>query len=671
MIERTDLPRPCERRDDVWVPLASGLRLAARLWRPVDSDERPVPAILEFLPYRRNDGTAVRDSTMHPYLAGHGYACLRVDMRGSGDSDGVLLDEYLPQEQDDAIEVIAWLARQPWCTGAVGMWGISWGGFNSLQVAARRPPELRAVISLCSTDDRYADDVHYRGGCLLAGDALPWASTMLASNAQPPDPRFVGDRWRDLWRERLDGSPPFIEEWLRHPTRDRYWRQGSVCEDFSAIEAPVYTVGGWEDGYTNAVPRLLEGLPGPRKGLIGPWAHAYPHFATPGPQIGFLQEALRFWDRWLLGRDTGVMQEPILRAWMREPGPLESGQIEVPGRWVAEPVWPPRGESRELFLSPGRLTRSASATRGLAVPTVLHHGGDSGAWCPYGAGEGAGDQRADDARCVCFDGEPVDQRVEILGFPELAVRVAADRPVAQVVARLCDVAPDGTSRRVSWGALNLSHREGHEHPRPLVPGQPYDVLVRLDATAWSLPPGHRWRLAIAPSYWPTLWPAPELVTLTLFTGPSSVLRLPVRSPRPGDAELTPFGPAEGTPVLQRELLREPSDGRRLVVDPATRRQTLESDRDSGRVRWVDLDLETERVERDAHSIVEGDPLSARVTSRRRIELARGSWRVAIETESVMTGDADRFVVSNLVRAWEGGAEVHRRERDFAAERRLV
>jgi putative CocE/NonD family hydrolase len=260
---RTNFPFIIREIENTWIPLSDGTRLATRIWLPVDAENNPVPALLEYLPYRKNDGTAIRDAIRHPYLAGHGYACVRVDMRGSGDSDGILYDEYLPREQDDALEVLAWIAAQPWCSGSIGMFGISWGGFNSLQIAARRPPELKAIITVCSTDDRYADDVHYIGGCVLAYDMLPWASIMLAYNATPPDPRFVGERWRDMWFERMEKSPPFVEAWLTHQRRDAYWQHGSVCEDFSAITIPVYAVGGWADGYPNAIPRLLAGLSGP------------------------------------------------------------------------------------------------------------------------------------------------------------------------------------------------------------------------------------------------------------------------------------------------------------------------------------------------------------------------------------------------------------------------
>ena len=197
---------------------------------------------------------------------------MRVDIRGSGDSDGLLTDEYTEQELQDALEVSRWIAAQPWCTGVVGMMGISWGGFNSLQVAALRPPALKAIISLCSTDDRYADDAHYMGGCLL-NENLHWGSILMAYNAYPPDPQLVGERWRRMWLERLEGATPFPALWMGHQRRDAFWRHGSVCEDYGQIACPVYAVGGWADGYSNAVPRLLEGLDGAAQGAdraLGP-----------------------------------------------------------------------------------------------------------------------------------------------------------------------------------------------------------------------------------------------------------------------------------------------------------------------------------------------------------------------------------------------------------------
>ncbi len=255
--------------ENVFIPMRDGAQLAARIWLPEEAEHTPMPAILEYIPYRKRDITRARDNANHAYLAGHGYVCIRVDMRGSGDSDGVLTDEYTQQEQEDAVDAIAWLAEQAWCDGKVGMFGISWGGFNSLQVAAKQPPALKAIISLCSSDDLYADNMHYMGGCLL-GDNLSEATVMFAFNTLPPDPQIVGDRWRDMWFDRMENSGLWLEPWLENQRRNAYWTTSSVCEYYSAVQCPVYAIGGWADGFTNTVLRLMQHLEVPRKGLIGP-----------------------------------------------------------------------------------------------------------------------------------------------------------------------------------------------------------------------------------------------------------------------------------------------------------------------------------------------------------------------------------------------------------------
>ncbi|MGH3115003.1 MAG: CocE/NonD family hydrolase, partial [Gaiellaceae bacterium] len=478
---------------------------------------------------------------------------------GTGDSDGVLTDEYTPQEQDDALEILDWIAAQPWCDGKLGMWGISWGGFNSLQIAARRPPGLGAIVTLCSSDDRYADDVHYRGGCVLALDMLHWASSMLTWNARPPDPRLYGEGWREAWLERLETLTPWIEHWLGHQRRDGYWQHGSVCEDYAAIECPVFAVGGFADGYTNAVPRLLAGLSVPRKGLVGPWAHAFPDDALPGPSIGFLQECVRWFDHWLKGAGNGVMDEPMLRVWMQDsvaPRP----QYELrPGRWVAEPAWPSPHVGSRVWELPLDGPRSL-----LGVQT---NGKEAGVWTSEGqSADLAGDQRPDDAVSLAFDSEPLAEPLEILGFPEVAVGLAVDRPSALVAVRLCDVFPDGTSALVTRGLLNLTHRESHEHPRPLEPGRRYEVRVPLDFTAYSFPAGHRLRVAVSPTYWPWAWPSPEPVMLALRAGR---LELPERAPRPEDSGLREFEEPEHSAPLRVEAVAAGPGGRSLRRDLAT------------------------------------------------------------------------------------------------------
>ncbi len=485
------------RTPNEWIVLDDGLRLASRLWRP-DTD-KAVPAILEYLPYRKGDSMAPRDEALGTWFAGHGYAYARVDIRGTGDSDGVITGEYTPQEHDDAMEVIAWLAAAQWCSGAVGMVGISWGGFNGLQIAARRAPALKAVISLCSTDDRYADDVHYKGGCVLACDSLPWATVMLAYNALPPDPETVGEGWKETWLRRLEETPPFITEWLAHQRRDDYWKHGSICEDLSAIECPVYMVGGWADGYTNAIPRTLAGLPDVRKGLIGPWSHAWPHVGAPGPRIDFLGEALRWWDRWLKDEPNGIEDEPLLRAWVQEPASAQELHVDRPGRWVSEPTWPPPSvTAHRLYLgNDGDLSEESSEPRELRHTGSQRHGLLAGVWCPYGRDtDFPPDQREEDALCLTFDTAPLDDRVELLGHPRLHLSFAVDRPLALVAARLCRVASDGSSTLISRGALNLTHRDGHERPQALEPGVRYEVELELDVLGQAVPSGDRIRLAI-------------------------------------------------------------------------------------------------------------------------------------------------------------------------------
>ena len=356
--------------ENVFITLEDGCRLAARIWLPEDASERPVPAVLEYIPYRKRDATAPRDQTMHPKVAAHGYACVRVDIRGNGDSEGLMLDEYLPQELADGAEVIAWLAAQPWCSGSVGMIGISWGGFKALQIAALRPPALAAVITVCSTDDRYADDIHYRGGCLLA-DNLAWSATMMAYSSRPPDPLVVGDAWRALWLERLEHMPFLAANWLAHQHRDAFWRHGSVAEDLSAIEVPVLAVGGWADPYSNAVFRLVAGLEVPASGLVGPWGHKYPQLGVPGPAMDFTAEMVAWWDRWLARRLDGEVP-PALRAYMLDGGDSRQEPDERPGFWVGEAAWPsPHIEPERLFLTrAGGLAPEpgAAGTRCLASP---------------------------------------------------------------------------------------------------------------------------------------------------------------------------------------------------------------------------------------------------------------------------------------------------------------
>lgn len=641
----TDFPRPIREIEHTWIPLTDGTKLAARIWLPEDAETNPVPAILEYLPYRKRTGTFARDALTHPYLAGHGYAGVRVDIRGSGESDGLLFDEYTIQEQNDALELIAWLAAQSWCTGAVGMMGISWGGFNALQVAARRPPALKAIITICSTDDRYRDDVHYMGGALLRA-GFGWAAFFFGAMCHPPDPALVGESWRATWLRRLENLPLFLEPWLRHQSRDSYWKHGSVCEDYAAIQCPVLAVGGWTDGYTNAIPRLLTHLPVPRKGLIGPWAHAWPHFALPGPQIGFLQEALRWWDHWLKNIDTGVMQEPMLRAWMTEsvtPAPYHD---ELPGRWIGETAWPPPGVvARRLYLTDAGLRTDETNLSPRPICSEQTVGKDCGSWCPFGAAhDQAGDQRQDDARSLIFETPPLDRRIEILGAPIVTLDVASDKPLANLAVRLCDVHPDGASLRVSYGILNLAYRDGYETPAVLLPGHRYRIRIQLNDAGSVFPASHRIRLAISTAYWPMMWPSPETATVTVFAG---TLDLPVRAPNAADALLPALPPPE-------TAAPEPT----TAVHPGVTR-----------IDRLGIELGAESAF-NAH-IEPDDPLSAVVEMRQSQTISRDAWRTRIDTALRMSCTRDAFVLRATMRAWDGDEEVCHRSWDSEIPREFV
>lgn len=648
----TEFPREIVEFPDMGIVMPDGCRLSARVWMPKDADKNPVPAILEYLPYGKRDYTVERDSLTHPYLAGHGYACVRVDIRGNGESEGIFEDEYSRQELQDATDVIAWLAAQPWCSGAVGMMGISWGGFNSLQVAALQPPALKAVISLCSTVDRYADDIHYKGGCLL-GENFGWASWMLSALTRPADPALAGDnRWRDVWVTRLEDRPFLASLWFLHQRRDAYWKRGSVCEDYAAIKAAVLAIGGWHDGYRNTISHLVANIEAPVKGIVGPWIHKYPHFAAPKPRIGFLQEALRWWDRWLKGIRTGVDDDPAYRAWLMDSVRPQRWHDERPGRWIAEPIWPSPNITIEetALIPPGSppVLISSPQTCGLA----------GGEYFPFTYGpELPGDQRPDDALSVCFDELPLMEPLDIVGAPELLVKVAANRPQANLAVRLCDVHPDGASELISYGVLNLTHRNSHEFPEWLVAGEIVTARVVLDQCAYRVPAGHRLRVAVSSAYWPMIWPSPEPVQLELA---AATLKLPVRPLAEGDE--VSFPPSEAAPS-RTESLRPASTERRIKYDEKTGFATLSIVDDSGDIRDLDHGLVHGSIAREEWTIHPDDPLSARCATHWSQTRSRGDWSVRTETWSSMHADRDNFHLTGRIEAYEGGALVF--TRDFA------
>ncbi|MFC9393241.1 CocE/NonD family hydrolase [Streptomyces sp. NPDC057027] len=653
---RTDFPYET-RHEDVRIPLPDGTLLYARVWRPL-TDE-PVPALLEYLPDRLTDGTAPRDWQRHPWYAGHGYASVRVDVRGHGNSEGLPGDAYDAVELADGVAVVNWLAGQEWCTGKVGMFGLGRGGVTALQVAALAPEPLKAVVAVCATDDRYDNDVHYMGGSVLGTGMHARAAAALASVARPPDPRYVGEEWRELWLKRLEAVEPPLHTWLAHQTRDAYWKHGSVREDYSAVRAAVLAVGGWHDPYRDTVLRLARHLPQDRvRAVLGPWCHQYPDRGLPpGPAIGFLQETLRWWDHHLMDAENDVMAEPLLRSWISDSHPPAPVYAELPGRWVADPAWP----------SP-HVTPVTYGLQGapVVVDSPQQTGLDAGRFLPSGDdADLPPDQRDEDARSACFD-FPVPEDggpVEILGRPSVSLALRTTAPTGQVIARLCDIAPDGSSTLVTRGALNLSARYGRDRAVEAQVGETESLVFELNGIGHAFAPGHRVRLAVSSTYWPWIWPQPDAAGFTLDPAGSN-LTLPVRA-RTQDA-VQWAEPEQSEPlgvVYPRTLdLEEPRPERVVVRDVAKGEWRLELDPRPGGTRVYPDGLEYTEDAAETYVIDESGPLSARTRSEWTVRLHRPepAWDVTIDTRSQISCDADDFLTENELVCKEGGEVVFHR-----------
>ena len=636
-----------------WIALPDGTRLAARLFLP---ETRPAPAVLEFLPYRRRDVTAARDEGTYPAYARAGIAGIRVDLRGTGDSEGTFDDEYSETELSDAEAVIAWIAEQPWCNGNVGMMGISWGGFNALQLAARRPPALKAVISVASTVDRFADDIHFKGGACMSSN-LYWATQMLGRAALPPDAAVVGEAWRDRWLERLETTPSLAAKWHREQARSPYWQHGSICEDFAAIEIPCLVIAGWADGYRNTPWKARAGMGDRVRALTGPWVHHYPHYGEPGPSADFVGESIAWWQGHLA--DGPKPDLPPHRIWLSEavrPGPRD----REPGRWIAIaqnpalethttlritadppclcfantlPEGPPEAAARRRPRAgsegPDGVSRKRTGRAPLLLKTPLRCGLDGGEYFTQAGRDLPGDQRADDALAASFDTAPLDTPLDIIGQPTLTLPVAIDAPQGTLIARLCDVHPDGGSHRITLGVLNLSHRDGSEQPSPMSPGVTETVTITLDATAYRLPKGHRLRLALSTNYFPLVLPPPTEVTATIDLAEAE-LRLPSH---PFDAVEVPVGrdnrpayPAETICAPERWIESETISGRTGVSVLSGNTEKRHPD---NQMIWTDL--------RQSHWEISGDdPLSVTASEdcsgmadpRRHQDRGQGPWRPA-------------------------------------------
>ncbi len=533
---------------NVTVPMADGVQLALDMHVPCADDstdwrDTPQPLLLEYIPYRKDDIQPY--SGYHDYFARHGIIGARLDCRGTGSSGGVNTDEYTPREQADGVEAIEWLAEQTWCSGKVGMIGSSYGGFTSVQVAAHQPPHLATIIPIYFTDDRYADDCHYRGGALRCYyDIGSYGASMIGMNAMPPYPEYSGADWARVWEEHLDNNTPYLLEWLARPRDGDYWRPGSIRGRYDQIECPVFMIGGWRDGYPNPPLRTFANLDVPKRLLMGPWNHTRPDRAIPGPRIDYLAEVVRWCNHWLKGEDNAVMDEPPVQVYMQTFDVPRADRTHTSGYWRAEQELPPppSDTGSTYFLGDESLTADSPVTGDgfdeyEYSPTVGTAGGLWSGGVPYGLPT---DQRPDEIDSLTYTSDLLPQPLEILGWPRVKIFISSTAPVMAFVARLSDVAPDGTSALVCTGVLNATRRDSLSKPEPLVPGEICELGFDLDATAWRFFPGHRIRLAVCSADFPNLWPTPYKGTNCLYRDAEhpSQLTLPLIPVRDGNSSNT-------------------------------------------------------------------------------------------------------------------------------------
>jgi uncharacterized protein len=660
------LPEPVGVREieNDWIQMPDGVRLAVSLWLP--ETDAPVPVVLETTPYRKRDSSRAYGGFWGRKLAQHGVAFARLDARGSGDSEGLLRDEYLPQEQADAAEAIAWLAAQPWCNGAVGMRGVSWGGFITLQTAALAPPALKAIMPMCCSDRRYTDDAHYIGGA-FALTGLKWATSFKSVMAGPPDPEVFGPGWEAAWMERLDAAPPIAAQWLSHQREDAYWRQGSVGFDPGAIRCPVYLVGGWVDPYNEAIPRLLESLEVPTKALIGPWTHGYPQPAAPGPGLDWIYEEARWWLHWLSGEATGVMDGPRIWAFLPEQAPAAAEPGPLPGRWIAEANWPPRTESLTLGFAEMKLREGPSDLK------VVRHGGDrivglqTPEWVPFVPEQYPQEQTPNDMFSLGFyhfrtiDDPPLD----VFGVPRVRLCVAASTNVAKLSVRLLEIDVDGRSWLISYGVLNLTHRDSHAAPQPTSPDEFYDVEVPVYLTGRRIRPGSSLGLAVSEQQWPLIWPSPEIAGLKLDLAGCS-LELPVRPASivdpPFPIPISSSAPATrpGEPEIHRQYPRPGVEAQFDERFPPS----------SGVIAATGTTIERDGPLVEAR-LMPGDPNSGRWRVWQSVRYRRGDWDCQVESEVELTSTATSFGVRERLMARRGERVVFEREHRTTVPRDLM
>jgi len=530
---------------EAWVTMPDGVRLAADIYWPAGADKQDrFPVLLEYLPYRKDESRA-RNYSVYSYFLDHGYIIARVDMRGTGNSEGTTIPyEYSDIELDDGEEVIEWLSRQQWSTGNVGMFGISWGGFNAIQMAMRNPPALKAFVSLMSTELLYQEDVHYMDGIIHTDS---WMMSNDLYNALPGAPDFKLD---EEWIRNRFNVVPSVYTYMRQQRDGPFWDRASARGQYEKIRIPGYHIGGWYDGYRNSLPRMLEHVQAPVKAMIGPWDHYFPHNAWPDPQVEWRREAVRWFDHWLKGKDTGILEEPDFAVYVRNYYPPNPALASVPGHWRWEEGWPiERIEQKNWFAHPDYSLSEKAAEKATHAmnykPSMGLEGGGPTMWW----GSVTPDQQPMDDHSLVYDSEPLDAALEILGRPIARLNVSADVSRANWVVRISDVAPDGQVTQVAGAAFNGTHRNSAREPEDIVPGEVFPLDINLHFTSWVFEKGHRIRLAISNAQWPMLWPTPMPMASTVAIGGENGARIVLPIVPPGEEPAPKFSNPVPDPTL--------------------------------------------------------------------------------------------------------------------------
>jgi putative CocE/NonD family hydrolase len=646
--------------EQAWIPLPDGVRLAADLFVPQGgpAGAERFPVLLEYLPYRKAESRA-RNYALYSYFVRRGYVVARVDIRGTGQSEGRLIaHEYTDQEQADGEIVIDWLSKLPFSNGNVGMFGISWGGFNSIHMAMRSPPALKAIVAVDASDDLYQDDVHFIDGIMHVDS---WEMSQDLDNARPGAPDYVIDE--EYFHNRFDAAP-WMLTYKRQQRDGPFWDRTTPKARYESIRVPTFVIGGWYDGYRDSVPRMLEHVRAPIKAIVGPWSHAFPHDASPTPRIEWRHEAVRWYDHWLKGRDTGILDEPRFAVYVRHwhpPGPVLE---RVAGEWRWEEGWPiERIRERTLYpqpdhaLAPSVPARSTHRLR--YVPTSGVEAGGPVMWW----GDAAHDQRPTDAFSLVYDTSPLDRELEILGLPRARLRVSADAPLAHWFVRLSDVAPDGSVTQVAGAGFNGAHRSSSRRPEALEPGRPVWLDVEMHFTSWVFPEGHRLRLSIGNAQWPMFWPTPYPMTTSLELGGDepSRLRLPVvpEAERPAPSFRAPEQDPQlpGFESLDAGTASGYGEIRSIDRDPQERTSRVTARNTSGsRYPWG-----TERFEESiTHEAADDHPEAASVRGEYRTTVELADRTLVWEAQTSLRSDSESFYFRSTRRLLEDGKLVRER-----------